>query len=267
MHTASHNFGCPLNRRTILRTALGTVFASGKLILAFAKSDFWNEKDAAEWSESERERLLTNSPWAKKATPSMGAAGDGGGPGFGGPPGGGFPGGGGPPGGGGGGMGRGGPGGGGGDFGGGPGGTPNFQMTVRWESAAPVRMANKESVPTDPQSYLISVSGLPGGGRGRGRGQGQEAPESGPAGGFAGSSPDAMARTAQLEIKGQPPVHPAKVERLEGDQMLLLFHFDRSALPITSSTKEAAFSMRMGPMDLKVKFSPKEMLYKGQLSL
>jgi len=262
------DFLCPLHRRTILRFSIGAAIASSKSIQAFAKTDFWNEKEASDWSDSERERLLSNSPWAKKATPSMGAGGDGG-PGFGGPPGGGFPGGGGPMGGG---MGRGGPQGAGGDIGGGPGGgVPDFQMTVRWESAAPIRIAGKEPVSDDPDSYLISLSGVGGRGRRAGgqRGNGQQSPEFAPPTGFAGgdNSPEAMTKTAQLEVKGKPPLHPGKVERLEGDQMALLFHFERAALPITPSTKEVVFSVRMGPMDLRVKFSPKEMVYKGQLAV
>jgi hypothetical protein len=262
----ANDFLCPIHRRTILKFSISAAIGSSKSIWAFAKADFWNEKEASGWSDSERERLLSNSPWAKKATPSMGAGGDGA-PGFGGPPGGGFPGGGGPPGGG---MGRGGPPGGGGDFGGPGGGGMDFQMTVRWESAAPVRMASKEPVSDDPDSYLISLSGPGGRGRGPGgqRGNGQQAPEFGSPGGFAGGENglEAMAKTAQLEVKGKPPLHPGKVERLEGDQMALLFHFERAALPITPSTKEVVFSVRMGPMDLRVKFSPKEMVYKGQLA-
>jgi hypothetical protein len=276
MHTWANDFGDSLSRRMILKVSLVGITGSGGLIRAFAKNDFWNEKDAGQWTDSERDRLLTNSPWAKKVTPSMGAIGDGGGPGFGGPPGGGgFPNGGGPGGGGpggggpgGGGMGRGGPmPGAGGDIGEPGGGAPNFQMTVRWESAAPLRMLSKESVPNDPEAYRISLSGLPG--PGRGRSPEQQPRESGAPCGFAGrgGGPEAMARTAQLEVKGQPPLHAARVEQLEGDQMLLLFHFERAALPITASTKEVVFSLRMGPMDLKVKFSPKEMTYKGQLSL
>lgn len=265
----ANDFLCPLHRRTILKFSISAAIGSSKSIRAFAKADFWNEKEASGWSDSERERLLSNSPWAKKATPSMGAGGDGA-PGFGGSPGGGFPGGGGPPGGGG--MGRGGPPGGAGDIGGGPGGgVPDFQMTVRWESAEPIRMASKEPVSDDPDSYLISLSGVGGRGRRSGgqRDNGQQPREFGPPGGFAGgdNSPEALAKTAQLEVKGKPPLHPGKVERLDGDQMALLFHFKRAVLPLTPSAKEIVFSVRMGPMDLRVKFSPKEMVYKGQLAV
>jgi hypothetical protein len=144
-------------------------------------------------------------------------------------------------------------------------------MTVRWESAAPIQKAGRQSIAADPDSYLVSVS-FPGG-RGRGAGgQREDGPvpsEGGPPGAFGGggNSPEALAKTAQLEIKGKPPLHAARAERLEGDGMVMVFHFERAALPITPSTKEVAFSLRMGPMDIKVKFSPKEMMYKGQLSV
>jgi len=254
--------GSSFRRRELFAMALAASISSWRSSEA-ARSDFWNDKDAAEWSESERERLLTNSPWAKRVTPSMGAAGDAG-PGFGGgPPGGGPMGG----------MGRGGPQGGGGGIGGpdvGPGGAPEFQLTVRWESAAPIQMAGKQSITADPDFYLISVS-FPGG-RGRGPGgqreDGQAPPQIGPPGAFeGGNNPEAAAKTARLEVKGKPPLQAAKAERLAGDRMLMVFDFERAALPITPSTKDVAFSVRMGPMDIKVKFSPKEMMYKGQLSV
>ena len=144
-------------------------------------------------------------------------------------------------------------------------------MTVRWESAAPIQMAGKQSITADPDSYLLSLSFPVGRRRGAGgqREDGQAPPQIELPGAFGGGSnnPEAMAKTAQLEIKGKPPLHAAKAERLEGDRMVMLFHFERAALPITPSTKDVAFSVRMGPMDIKVKFSPKEMMYKGQLSV
>ncbi|MDQ1469588.1 MAG: hypothetical protein QOJ99_1068 [Bryobacterales bacterium] len=157
----------PISRRTILRisgVAWGLPATGG---WAFAKSDFWNQKDSSEWSDTERNHILTNSPWARKATVALSGSGlsdgdpmGGGGGAMGGRGGGGSMGGG---------LG-GGWGGGGGDMGGGRGGSPmggvgrgmpKFDVTVRWESAAPIRDAVKETVPAEPDAYTIGVIGMP----------------------------------------------------------------------------------------------------------
>ena len=44
------------------------LLACGALVAA----DFWEEKDFTTWSDKEVEKMLTNSPWAKKVTIVMG---------------------------------------------------------------------------------------------------------------------------------------------------------------------------------------------------
>ncbi len=233
---------------------------------AFGKSDAWNQKQPADWTDADRERILSNSPWAKKASVAMDSGGTpmGGGPmgGGGGSPMGG--GGGGPMGGGAGGM-----GGGGGRGGDGPpggGGIPKIEAIVLWESAAPVRMARKEDRAGVSDAYLISVSRLAAAG-GRGGSMG-ERPDGGPAGEQpGGAAMERLQQAARLEVKGQPPLHPRKVERMNGSGEEILFSFDRAELPITAASKEITFSVRMGPLDVKAKFSPKEMLFQEQLAI
>lgn len=159
-------------------------------------------------------------------------------------------------------------GGGGGRGGDGPpggGAMPKIEAIVRWESAAPVRMARKDDRAGVSDAYLISVSRLsPGGGRGGGMG---ERPEDAPAmEQQGGAAMERLQQAARLEVKGQPPLHPRKVERMNGSGEEILFSFDRAELPITAASKEITFSVRMGPLDVKAKFSPKEMLFQDQLA-
>jgi hypothetical protein len=151
------------------------------------------------------------------------------------------------------------------------GGPPSFDITVRWESAEPVRQARKDSAAAPEGEYLISVSGFPvGGGRGRGFGGPQpqlfQEPDA-PRQPEPGDMTSRIQESAELDIKGKPPLHPKSVERMQTEEQAILLHFDRSELPITPSTKEVAFSMRLGPLSIKAKFSVKDMLYKEQLAL
>jgi hypothetical protein len=250
------------DRRTLLKTTFALLVQRAAPAFAFAKSEFWTQKDVAEWSESERERILKNSPWARKATVSMGAEGDFGGPMAGGGRGGGPP------------MGGGGPMGGG-TMGGGPiggdgpmgGPMENFDVIVRWE-AAPLRAVRKTPVMADAEAWLISVSGLPtmatmpSGARTQapeGRPQRERPADIG--------EPSNLARTARLEVKNTAPLHASKAERLADEQGTLLFYFERADFPITAATKEITFSLRVGPMTVKAKFAPKDMVYKNELAL
>jgi hypothetical protein len=235
-----------MHRRRFL--ALCGPALSVALSRAFAKGEFWNEKPPAEWSEAEIERLTTKSPWAKEVTASFDIAGmqdrrpagGGGGGKMGGKGGGGGMRGGG-------GM---GPGGGGG--GGGKGGMREIKTVVRWESAGPMREALKKKA-ADDKHYVISVAGL--------RMPGQQ-------GGDAAERRQAMAarlrESTTLAVKGKEPCAPESVEAA-GQKILL--RFSRESLPIQASDKEAVFTVRMGPIEVKAKFALKEMTWKGQLAL
>ena len=275
-------------RRTVFNLAAAAFCVPVINAWAFAKSDFWNQKDPSQWSDAERDRILTNSPWARKATITFergkddGLSEGGGGP-MGGMGGGGSMGGMG-------GGGRGGPPMGGGDMGGGgrggppmggeggtpgEGGAPKLDVTVRWESAAPVRAA-LHGAPAETGDYVVSVIGIPAMGM-SGRGgmpPGRGAPPDDAQSNVSRQPPngeDMLTRyqqTSQIEVKGQPVLHPRIVERQDspGGQRIL-FHFDRSELPISAASKEVTFTMHMGPTVLKAKFTVKDMSYKEQLAL
>jgi hypothetical protein len=120
---------------------------------AFGKPEEWNRKEPAEWSDADRERILTNSPWAKKTSTAMygGSMRMGGGSapvGGGRTTGGGWM---------------------GGDDGPGGGAMQRMEAIVCWESAAPVRMARKEQRAPVSDAYLISITRLSHCGAGAGR--------------------------------------------------------------------------------------------------
>jgi hypothetical protein len=264
-----------LSRRGILYagTCLGLMPAR-----AWAGDKFWVEKDPGQWSDGERNELLTRSPWAKQVTaqfsmqdrpggmrtsaPDAGMGVPGGrrgGAGMG--PGGGM------------GEAGGGPGGGGGR--GGPMGMSEVTVLVRWESATPIRDAARRGGTADFLGrYVISFSGFPRMGGSRGTGdlrQGGSRP--------GGEEPDAdrteerarrmESRTKEvtfIERKGHDPIHSDKVES-SAERGVLLAFFPREGNLIQVIDKEVTVTTQFGPMTVKAKFSLKAMLYKGELSL
>jgi hypothetical protein len=225
-----------VTRRQAILYGIGGIGAGP--YLAWAADPFWVKKPPVEWSEKEIRQILSKSPWAREAEMAFSPDGGGmeGGPG--GPPPGGMDG---PP-----------PGGVGGP--GGPGGPMgDMQVIVRWETAAPIRAARKQSAtPADPDSYVISVSGMPFGG-----------PE-----GVRDQMIARVRETAELRRKGKPALKPASVRMEEGkEDPAILFTFPRTANAIDLDDKEVVFTAKMGPFEIKAKFSPKEMQFDGRLSL
>ena len=236
--------------------------------------EFWNSKDPSEWSDEEVGRLLTDSPWAKEVAaefdfPSAGRGGADersvGRRGMGGSMGGrgGMSGRGG--------MNNGGRGvpGGGGTGSGTPGGQSGegpahgSKILIRWETAKAVRDAARKALASDPAGdYVISVSGLGVLGRSR-RGTGGDSAEE-----------ESERRTAveerlrdstELQRKGQPPLHPERLETAQDGT--ILFFFTRDYHPIKANDKEVTFVSKFGPMVAKAKFNLKEMMYRGKLEM
>ncbi len=238
-------------------------------------ADPWKEKQAADWSPADIQKLVTHSPWAKEASVSMGEGPSRTGPGAesagGGGRGGG--GGGGGMGGAGGGGGRGGGGGGGGAEGGGGGmgggGMPQIKVVVRWEIAQPIIDSAKHQRSKEGEKYyIISASGLPSMDRlprGQQKTEGKQMP-----------SPEDRRRAmitrlkenTTLERKGKDPIYPDRLEMAEvnGDR-ILVFLFPREGQPVTLPDKEVTFHTKMGTMDVKAKFALKDMMYDGKLEL
>ncbi|HZU25245.1 MAG TPA: hypothetical protein VFA04_06965, partial [Bryobacteraceae bacterium] len=147
------------------------------------------------------------------------------------------------------------------------------QVTVRWESALPIRAALKDPPPESTTgNYVISVSGLP-----------ERIPSMRPSDNDDNQQTDddsdaadqkrlervleRLKETAILEPKSGSTLHASKVVRQPSSNGSFLFIFDRGEEPITENEKEVTFSTRMGPIEVKAKFNLKDMKYKGGLAV
>lgn len=223
-----------MTRRSALLLGLAGGFAPPRS-WAYASKEFWNEKQPSEWSTEEIGLLLNKSPWAKDAAISY--------------------------------------------YGGqnGPlsssmpgsrsrrsnssnassGTSPSgvspaeWKAIVRWESALPVREALKVPPPPDFEKfYILNMVG--------------DVPSVGadPAG-F-----ETLKQFTKLEHKGDQillsrvAVSPKNEQSLSGT----LFYFSRG-LALRPEDKQATFSTKLGPIDVKCKFTLRDMMYRGNLEL
>ena len=247
-------------------------------VLVSSAEQSWRGKPLAEWTEDDARQVLSNSPWAKLVTPRVerpensrgglggrrgGMGGGMGGSGMGGP-----------------GMGGGRVGmGGGGGLGGGsgtgyPGGGRSSDpdmggidrepgdrdaappaVTVRWESALPVREAqlklHQESVSADEPYYAIAVSGLPSR--------------------MANRDPQELRSRllsdSYLKLKGKKKIALADVKLLTRDENAVLLLLFPKSQEITAGDKEIEFSTRVARMEIKQKFLLADMTFDGKLQL
>jgi len=265
-----------------------TILAAGVSLLGDDKPsqvDAW-KKPVPEWTVDDAHQVMTDSPWVKTTTPTMEGSGkqgprrNGGGggrpgggigmggigigiPGIGGMgrPGGGYPGGGG-----------GYPGGGGGYPGGGntrgnPNGTDDSgngngnpaeppKLTLRWESAQPVREAELRArdvdAPTvDENHYAIAVIGVP---RNmiRADTRAMEAD---------------LKKQAVLKRDDKKDLKPSSVEILQRDDgPVIVFFFPRST-EITASDRRVEFDAEIGRLKFAEPFYLEDMVYDGKLAL
>jgi hypothetical protein len=231
--------------------------------LAAARKEFWENKDAAEWSAEEKRILLGQSPWAregivrfeverKRATgPYEGVAG----------PGGNIP-------------------------GANPGATPGtiasvpigeppppvpstdtgqsvqFRVLARWESAKPVRLAGGPELPEGTaRFYAIRLQGMP-----------LLPPPKGREGGSVLNPNqgmlEAIQQNSRIERKDKIAISCAHLLTGSGESATeLLLFFERGTDPITVGEKAVTLESRFGPFHLSVKFPLKDMMYKGALAL
>jgi len=223
-----------MTRREILMLSLAAVPA-----LSSPAGEFWNEKKPGDWTDQEIQEMLTRSPWSKEGAVSV--------------------------------------------FGGAGGSLLNrngamnrsgnmsntgrqrtnttqtqsgdapdlrYKAIVRWQSALPVREALKDqATPGFADSYIIAVVGD-----------------------LALADPDAdeaqresrldmMKQYTKLERHGGP-IPLANIESVK--KVGTLFYFPR-AEPIKDG--QVTFTTKMGPVEVKCKFTVKEMMYHGKLEL
>ncbi len=232
-----------------MRCTLAGVVA---LLLASAvltAADFWEEKDFATWSPQQIDKMLTDSPWAKKATIVLGSLKEGGsgggfqssGAGFGG-------------------------GGGATDSAGGGGefsGVRRITATVAWISALPVRQAiarlragadapvlpDDKRLPEDEAFYVVAVAGMP-----------TRVAQ-------AASRNEVVDKT-DLKSKRKEPIKPADIRIVpeSKETVRVEFVFPRSNA-ITLDDKEVEFVTKIGAADITRKFTLADMMVRGRLAL
>jgi hypothetical protein len=229
-----------MTRRQAILTGLGFPGLLAVVPAAVSASqEWWNETKPSDWTDAEIRQLLNQSPWAKVGSisdttkrGSLGAPAAQGGAGIG--------------------VSR-----------RGartaastrdaePGSAPQltWKVTVRWDSALPVReVLHRGAAGEQPQEYILNVFG--------------EVPGVDPASGFA-----ALKDNTTLEHKGDQ-VKLNRIELAPGDGVSepgTLFYFSR-LLALKLEDKEAIFTTKLGPLKVKCKFTLKDMLYRGKLEL
>ncbi len=208
---------------------------------AWASKEFWNEKKPDDWTAEEIDTLLHKSPWAKEAAISY--------------------------------------------YGGqnGPlsnslpgersrssrnassGTSPSAQSPaawkaiVRWESALPVRHALKDRPLADADKFYIlnMVGDVPSIGA---------TPDEDPA--QRAARFETLKQVTKLEHKGDEILLSRVAVAPKSDVSLAgtLFYFSRG-LALRPEDKTATFSTKLGPIDVKCKFTLKDMMYRGSLEL
>jgi hypothetical protein len=79
---------------------------------------------------------------------------------------------------------------------------------------------------------------------------------------------DRPAHNAYLCLQGKAPVQAMESDyRRIGNSDVYFFRFTKATLPISAADREVEFKMAMGQIEVKKKFEPGEMRYKGQLAL
>jgi hypothetical protein len=199
--------------------------------------EFWDEKQPADWTKDEIQELLTKSPWARDATVSYYS-----GPGNAGRqtmnrrggvvnmPGGGAS----------------------------PGGTSvgqqQYKAIVRWETALPVRLASHSKSTDDPAAnYILNLIGdvpMLGGHKDEDGAQIEQRTEM-------------LKEYTRLDRK-HDPIFLAKVVFPSPSETL--FYFPRTDT-IFADDKTVTFTTKLGPIEVKVKFTLREMTYHGKLEL
>jgi hypothetical protein len=160
------------------------------------------------------------------------------------------------------------------------GSVPTLPVTVRWDSALPVRQALRAKERKDSSAgaytaedvrkdYIVAVLGLVPAGRYQASGHLETRSQSGEGSGSDPQDPEQMLEglmaTSRLLPRGNAAIRPedAKLDAATG----CIYLFFPRTRPITAADKEVLFSTRFGSMAVDKKFRLKEMMYKGQLEL
>jgi hypothetical protein len=148
----------------------------------------------------------------------------------------------------------------------GPGGGPTINLTVRWQSAMPVREAlvktkygneaatsaeAKKALEEKVDHYILAVGGLP----------------KNVLQGNADDLKKQMLAQGTLVIKGKDPIKPVDfMTESAGRTAEVMFAFPKTTT-ITEDDKEVEFIVKIGDFSIRQKFRLKDMLINGKLDL
>jgi hypothetical protein len=232
-----------MTRRSAILFGLGLGGAAAAR--AWAR-DFWLDKKPADWTEEEIRQMLTKSPWAKDASifdnaahkvvaraPRAGGIFRGGAPVTA-------------------------------EGGGNPlptvGSTGNWSATVRWDSALPIRDALKSPpLKGSDENYIIALTGeIPA----------VDLPSDDDSASERQQKLDVIKESTRLERKNDPlELQQVKVApRTHGSPAGTWYYFSR-VFPIVPEDKQVIFVTRVGPLEVKCKFTLRDMIYHGSLEL
>ncbi len=231
-----------MQQRTLFRRRLARTLGAWLLACAVPlAADFWDETDFSAWSDKDVEKMLTDSPWAKKVRIVIGSLNEGALPTL-------------PP------VSI--PGCGGEQFE----ALQRVNVTVTWTSALPIKQAlvrraigRDAPVPPDHQQllsqdepyYAVSVVGLP------------------PSFAAFASMLDAVRPETLLKRRDHEPIATEEIQlfRDEADQSIrAVFLFPKSDA-ITLDHEDVEFITKFGDTDVKKKFKLEAMVFEGQLAL
>jgi hypothetical protein len=210
--------------------------------VAYPEDDAWKTKRVADWTEEETKKVLTDSPWAVVATPAVKKEqkkNHGGGLGVGIP-----------------GIGR-------RRSNQDPEEDPNSgtanqeapQLTLRWESALPIREAELKAreinAPVvDEDRYAIAVYGIPSHFTKDPRNAG-----------------DRLKGQASIKREGQKDLKPSHVDVLERDDGLVIVYLFPRTKEITAEDSRVEFDAVIGEYQIAQSFHVAEMIYRGKMEL
>ena len=147
-------------------------------------------------------------------------------------------------------------------------------MTVRWESAAPVHEALVKSEAADATKfagwskdyYVVSVAGLPEMGQRSRDSDDDQQQDPDRAKQMQERMLDRMKQNTSLKVKDRT-IGPERVETLDSSVgRTFVFLFPRTA-NVLEDDKEVTFLTAMGRMEVRSKFTLKEMNFRGKLEL
>jgi hypothetical protein len=139
-------------------------------------------------------------------------------------------------------------------------------VTVRWESALPIRQAQKDSAASD-KWYVVSLAGLLPAGRYRAVGKTETTSSSD--GSVDARNPEevleAFMQYSKISQKGGQDLQPEDVKLDPATGVVRIF-FPRKT-PIEPDQKEVLFTTHFGKLNVRVKFKVSAMKYHGSLEL